>query len=65
MKVLHININYIHSALHQAMIEKLDQVDVHNQVFVPKSSKTSGKVKPNLNVKVVNCFNYIDRFFYF
>ena len=35
MYILHININYLSSALHQTMMESLADVGVESTVFVP------------------------------
>ena len=65
MKVVHININFIHSALHQEMIRHLSKLGIYSEVFVPTHSLNIGKIIPDSNVKVVKCFKYFDRFFYF
>ena len=68
MKVFHINCNYITTALHQIMIEHLDNGDVESKVCVPVCDNDieQAVVKPHDNVKVLNCFKKRDRavFFY-
>lgn len=64
MRVLHINVNYLSSALHQTMIEHLDEFDIVNQVFVPTYDKSLSRVDCNENVVVSECFNKWDRVTY-
>lgn len=64
MRVLHINCNYIGTTLHQLMIQNLDSLGCHNQVFVPTYNKNLAVIKPNLNVCVCECFNKWDRLFF-
>lgn len=64
MRVLHINVNYLGSALHQTMIEHLDEFDIVNQVFVPTYDKSLSRVDCNENVVVSECFNKWDRVTY-
>lgn len=61
MRILHINCNYIGTALHQLMIEKLDALGVENEVFVPTYDRNVAVIKPNANVYVSECFNKCDR----
>lgn len=61
MRVLHINCNYIGTTLHQLMIEKLDDLGIHNQVFVPTYDKNLSVIVPNKNVIVSECFEKWDR----
>lgn len=61
MKVLHINCNYIGSALHQTMIEHLDKQGVENKIFVPTYDSSISIIVPNENVCVAECFHQIDR----
>lgn len=61
MKVLHINCNYIGTALHQTMVEHLDKLDVDSSIFVPVYDKNRAVIDVNDNVKVVECFNKWDR----
>ncbi len=56
MRALHINCNYIGTTLHQLMIEKLDQLGIENQVFVPTYDKTKMAIIPNNNVYISECF---------
>lgn len=66
MNILHININYTGSALHQTMIEHLNnQSGIVNSVFVPTYDKTKSVVKCGDYVTVSECFIKQDRVFYF
>lgn len=64
MRVLHINCNYLGSALHQTMIEHLDKRGVENWVFVPTYDKNIAVLKINENVTVSECFKKWDRLFF-
>lgn len=61
MRVLHINCNYIGTALHQLMVEKLDRLGLQNQVFVPTYDKNLAVITPRENVLVSECFRKWDR----
>lgn len=61
MNVLHINCNYISSALHQTMIEHLNKLGVESKVFVPTYDASIATIVPNENVCVAECFHQIDR----
>ena len=65
MKILHINVNYITSALHQIMIEHFEQFDIENNVFVPSYDGQRSIVDVNDYVKISECYKKIDRLFYF
>lgn len=66
MKILHINCNYIGTALHRIMINHLEDAEFKNTVFVPIYSKEQKKVfNSKSNEKVSVCFNKWDRLFYF
>lgn len=65
MRILHINGNYICSALHQIMVEHLDQVHIESQVVVPSNGKEIPVVEMNKNVKIINCYNDYDRYFFY
>ena len=65
MRVLHINGNYIYSALHQNMLLALDRTGVESYVFVPKHEKAVPVIEPAPNVHAVRCFNKNDRFFFY
>lgn len=65
MKILHINCNYMSTALHQTMVEHLEEIGVENTVFAPISSKTKICIKPNNNVIVSNCFRKWDRLLFY
>ena len=61
MKILHINCNYIGTALHQTMIEHLNHCDLENQVYAPTYDRSRAVIKPNQNVLVSECFRKWDR----
>ncbi len=65
MQVLHINVNYIVSALHQTMIEHLNQLGIESRVFVPTYDKTRSIVDCKEYVTLSECFKKWDRVFYF
>lgn len=64
MRVLHINVNYITSALHQTMIEHLNDTGVENRVFAPTYDKTGAVIERKDYVTVSECFKKWDRLFY-
>ena len=64
MKVLHINCNYIYSALHERLTERLESLEVHNLVFAPVSSTGGAAITPGKNVTVSECFRKTDRYFF-
>ena len=61
MKVLHINCNYLGTALHQCMVEHLDRLGVDSTVFVPTYNAENSVITPNKNVTVSKCFKKWDR----
>lgn len=61
MRVLHINCNYIGTTLHQLMVERLSEIGVQNQVYVPTYSQEIAVIRPNSNVCVSECFKKWDR----
>lgn len=65
MQVLHINSNYITSALHQTMIEYLTRQGVDNKVFAPTYDKRRAIITPKDNVLVSECFKKWDRVNFF
>lgn len=65
MKILHINCNYITTALHQIMIEHLNNYNISNSIFVPTYSKKLSIINPNKNVIVSECFKKWDRLAFF
>lgn len=65
MRVLHINVNYIVSTLHQTMIEHLNQTGVESRVFVPTYDKTRAIIDCNDDVILSECFNKWDRIFFY
>ena len=64
MRVLHLNCNYLGSALHQTMIEHLERLGIENQVFVPTYSRKISVVNVNKNVIVSETFRKWDRLFF-
>ena len=64
MKILHINCNYIGTALHQIMLEHLDGLGVSSTVYVPTYSKETSIIEPNEYVVVSECFKKMDRIWY-
>lgn len=64
MRVLHINCNYIGTALHQLMVERLDKRGYENCVFAPTYDKKLSVITPNENVLVSECFHKWDRLFF-
>ena len=65
MRVLHINISYTVSLLHQTMIEHLNQLGIRSKVFVPTYDRTKSIVECEDYVTLCECFKKWDRFFYF
>ena len=63
-RVLHINCNYLTTALHQTMIEHLDAQGVKSTVFAPTWSLRNAVVKPGPNVIARECFHRRDRYVY-
>lgn len=61
MKVLHINCNYLDTALHQLLIEELDNLGIENKVFVPTNDRNRAVIELNSNVVVSECFKQRDR----
>lgn len=64
MKVLHINCNYLTTALHQTMLEHLDKENVDSLVFAPTFDANKAVIEPHENVIVSECFNKWDRVFF-
>lgn len=64
MKVLHINANYITTALHQTMIEHFGNV-IDNIVFAPTYNKDISIIEPYSNVIVSECFKKWDRLLFY
>lgn len=60
-RILHINCNYILSSLHQCLIERLDSVELKNDVFVATYDKSRSIIRPHKNVNIVECFHKWDR----
>ncbi len=66
MRVLHINCNYVSSALHRTMIHHLDALGVENTVFAPIHSQAeAAQFGATANELVSVCFGKWDRLFFF
>ena len=65
MRVLHINVNYIMSALHQTMIEHMNRLEIESKVFVPTFDKSRTVLECEEYVTIKECFNKWDRIFYY
>ena len=65
MRILHINVNYIVSALHQTMIEHLNRQGVENSVFVPTYDPSISIVDCREYVFLSKCFKKWDRLFFY
>ena len=66
MRVLHLNTNYTYSALHQLMIEALEQTgNIDSHVFMSTFNKNLGVVTPRKNICVCECVRKRDRLFFF
>lgn len=65
MNVLHINCNYMSTALHQTMIEHLNMQGVNSKIFAPIYSEGRSVIQPNKNVIVSKCFKKIDRYVFY
>ena len=65
MKVLHINCNYIGTALHRVMFRRIDRNGEH-RVFVPSDGRAAWKdFVPETHEAVAECFRPADRYLYF
>lgn len=64
MKVLHINCNYLTTALHQTMVNQLTDLGVQSVVFAPTYDTKMAIIRPNENVIVSQCFDKWDRVLY-
>lgn len=65
MKVLHINCNYMSTALHQTMVEYLDALGVESTVFAPMYSLKNAVITPKENVVACKCFHKWDRIWFY
>ena len=65
MKVLHINCNYIGTTLHQIMVDKLENLGIKNNVFVPTYDRNTSVIVPNNNVCISECFKKWNRISFF
>lgn len=59
--ILHININYLTTSLHQTMVGHLDCLDIKSTVFAPTYDKRQVVVSPDENVIVSECFHKWNR----
>lgn len=64
MKILHINCNYLTTALHQTMVRHLSACGIENSVFAPAYSLNNCVIKPDGYVTAAECFNKWDRINY-
>lgn len=65
MKVLHINCNYIGTALHRVMFRLLKREGEH-RVFIPSDGREAWKgFVPDENETVAECFSPADRYLFF
>lgn len=64
MKILHINCNYLTTALHQTMVRHLSACGIENSVFAPAYSLNNCVIKPDDYVTAAECFNKWDRINY-
>ena len=64
MEVLHINCNYLTTALHQTMVNQLTDLGVQSVVFAPTYDTKMAIIRPNENVIVSQCFDKWDRVLY-
>ena len=65
MKVLHINCNYVSTALHQTMVTHLDTLGVESTVFAPVYSLKNAVITPRENVVACKCFHKWDRIWFY
>lgn len=65
MKVLHINSNYVSTALHQTMVMHLDSLGVESTVFSPIQPQETVAITPRENVVVSKCFHKWDRIWFY
>jgi len=61
MKILHINCNYLTTALHQTMMEHLEKKGGEHMVFAPTYSLERAVITPRKNVIARSCFRRRDR----
>lgn len=61
MRVLHININYLTTVLHQNMICILEKKGVENTVFAPTYDSKIAIIKTDKNVIVSDCYKKWDK----
>lgn len=64
MKVLHINCNYMSTALHQTMVTHLDTFGIDSTVFTPVCSLENAVITPRENVVACKCFRKWDRIWF-
>ncbi len=64
MNVLHINVNYLATTLHQLMNRTIEQRGIKNTIIVPCFDKETKIIIPDKNVNILKCFNFNDRFLY-
>ena len=64
MKTLHINTNYLTTALHQLLIRELTCTGIENIVFVPTNNIHESIINIDSNVILSECFGKWDRVFF-
>lgn len=65
MRVLHINCNYVGTALHRVMLRHLDAAGVASTVFAPvHSAEAARRFRPEPRERVSVCFRRWDRLFF-
>ena len=65
IKILHININYVWSALHANLLDELDAQGIKNDLVCPIYEGIPAKYKARENVYFPKCFKKNDRLFFF
>ena len=61
MKVLHINCNYLTTALHQTMLRHMGRAGVSSTVLATTYDRSRAVIQPDENVIAAECFNRLDR----
>lgn len=64
MKILQISNGYLEKGLYRHLFTSIAKLGTDNEIFVPVK-KRYGKTTDETNVKVVECFNELDRYLFF
>lgn len=66
MQVLHINSNYLTSRLHENLVERLDENNIKNTIFMPMKTEKNAEIKfeSRFNVKNPLTFKHTDRYIF-